>query len=228
MQLDSPTPTSHDRSTRPLPLRGQLSPTTPGFSPLKGGLSSLHGQNQGQDNGESQRGFPPEPPRAVTDDRGFPVLKENRYNNGLYPTPPSPSLQRRVNSGGGETDMRTPQHNNESHWSPSPELPPRHHSNLFLSPFSSTLPPETASLSATSRDGNRATWIGRATGRGGLSGAEPPSPPSPARQMKGSHMKLDLLLHEVQRLNSRLDTFGCRLGALEEERVEIEGRGDIS
>ena len=43
----------------------------------------------------------------------------------------------------------------------------------------------------------------------------PPSPPSPTLQ-KGSHAKLDLLLHEMRRLNARLDAIVGRLGVLEE------------
>lgn len=95
---------------------------------------------------------------------------------------------------------------------------PREHRNLFLSPFSSTLPPETATLAATSKfEGSRTSWVGR-PGRGGgnLTGPEPTSPLSPSRQTKGSHAKLDLLLHEMQRLNGRLDLIVGRLGMLEE------------
>ncbi len=224
MQLDSPTPTSLDRH---LPSGGRSSHTTLRSPPPQSGAPKTQGQIPSQSRSEAQRGFPPEPPRAVTDDRGFPVLLgdvSNENSRNPWSATPSPGLQRRVNSGGGgDTNRRAPSYNNGDQVSPSPELLPRQRSNLFLSPFSSTLPPEKATLAATTRfNGNRTSWMGRAMG-GGVSGAEPPSPPSPARQAKGSHMKLDLLLYEMQRLNGRLDTIVSRLGALEEERMEVDG-----
>lgn len=110
--------------------------------------------------------------------------------------------------------------------SPPPGFP-REHRNLFLSPFSSTLPPETATLESTSKfDSSRTSWVGRqGKGGGDLTGPGSPHPPSPSRQTKGSHAKLDLLLHEMQRLNGRLDMIVGQLRVLEGEHIKSELAG---
>lgn len=54
--------------------------------------------------------------------------------------------------------------------------------------------------------------------RGGGAGGRGSRPISPQR---GSHAKLDILLHEVTRLNGRLDVIVDRLGKLEEEKEEM-------
>eukprot|EP00752_Nemacystus_decipiens_P006321 g5698.t1 len=181
----------------------------------------------------SQRGFPPEPPGAATDIRGFPILDGGSMNHRNDSVPrtaaSSPSPQARGGTGGGDSGgahwgMSHHHHPNSSQASappPSISALPREHRNLFPSPFSSTLPPETACLSTANKfDVNRSSWVGRlGRGKGGgeLTGPEPTPPVSPSRQAKGSHAKLDLLLHEMQRLNGRLDTIVGRLGVLEEE-----------
>lgn len=48
---------------------------------------------------------------------------------------------------------------------------------------------------------------------------------SPQRGGGGSHAKLDLLLHEVKRLNGRLDVIVDRLGELEDEKKDEMRRG---
>ena len=52
-------------------------------------------------------------------------------------------------------------------------------------------------------------------GGGGRQGSRAVSP------QRGSHAKLDLLLHEVTRLNGRLDVIVDRLGELEEKKDEM-------
>lgn len=227
MQMDSPTPTCRSRHINLPPARWPDS-TTPRLTPPKSGVSASH----------SQRGFPPEPPGAVTDNRGFPVQEGDwninpRNDNVPHPATLSPSRLIRQNGGGGDgggTHWGTPQRSDNGQMSePSSRPPglPREHRNLFLSPFSSTLPAETATLAATSKfDGNRTSWVGRlGKGRGGggdWTGPASARPPSPSRKTKGSHAKLDLLLHEMQRLNDRLDMIVGRLGVLEEERAKPE------
>lgn len=232
MQLDSPSPTCRARAVDcPPGSRSGPTTTTPRLTPPISGASAF----------QSQRGFPPDPPGAVTDNRGFPILNgdsmSHRSDSIPRPATSSPSRQTRGNdgSGGGRGAHRgMPNHSNTGQMSepssPSPGLP-REHRNLFLSPFSSTLPAETATPAATSKfDGNRTSWVGRA-GKGGggggedSTGPESPPPPSPSRQAKGSHAKLDLVLHEIQRVNGRLDMIVGRLGVLEEEHAKLAGLG---
>ncbi|CAB1121185.1 unnamed protein product [Ectocarpus sp. CCAP 1310/34] len=225
MQLDSPPPAL-------LPAAGnnsrfspgdRLSSTTPDLTPPPIGANTTDSPNK--------RGFPPETPSAVTGDRRFPVLEGDIF--GLQQGDPcsmarSPSHRQRRRGGGGgggvgpAADWRgSPDngHHGSNEIDMSASSPSR---NLFLSPFSSTLPPETATLPATSRfDADRTSWVGRAasirTGgaRGGAGGGRGGS--QQQRHPKGSHAKLDLLLQEMQRLNGRLDTIVGRLGVLEGE-----------
>ncbi|CBN74862.1 cation chanel protein, possibly calcium-activated BK potassium channel, alpha subunit [Ectocarpus siliculosus] len=233
MQLDSPPPASLPAAgtNSRFPPGDRLSSTTPDLTPPPIGATTANSPNK--------RGFPPETPCAVLGDRGFPFLQDDIF--GLQEEDPcsierSPShRQRRPGGGGGgpAVDWRGSldngyHGNNENDMSASsPSSPvtggtPQQHRNLFPSPFSSTLPPETATLPATSRfDANRTSWVGRAasigTGgaRGGAGGGRGGS--QQQRHPKGSHAKLDLLLHEMQRLNGRLDTIVGRLGVLEGE-----------
>ncbi|CAM9505092.1 unnamed protein product, partial [Ectocarpus fasciculatus] len=231
MQLESPPsaslPAAGNNSRFP-PEDGQ-SPTTPDLTPPPIGAGTV--------NSPDQRGFPPETPCAVTDDRGFPVLEEDIFGlqqEGSCSIARSPShRQRRRGRGGGgpaadwrgslESGHHGNNENDVSASSPSSPVPgeaPPQHRNLFLSPFSSTLPPETATLPATSRfDANRTSWVGRAAsiGTGGARGGADGGRGGLQRQRpaKGSHAKLDLLLHEMHRLNGRLDTIVGRLGVLE-------------
>lgn len=250
MQLDSPASASLPAAGNnpQLPPGDRISPTTPDLTPPPIGATAANSPNQ--------RGFPPETPSAVTDDRGFPVLEEDIF--GLQQEDPcsiarSPSHRRRKRAGGGPAaDWRgSPDNghhgnNNENDMSASSPSSPvpggasQQHRNLFLSPFSSTLPPETATLPATSRfDANRTSWVGRAAsiGTGGVRGGagggrggpqqQGHAVPQQQRHVKGSHAKLDLLLHEMQRLNGRLDTIVSRLGVLEEENRtdRLDGEG---
>eukprot|EP00903_Cladosiphon_okamuranus_P017959 g16523.t1 len=232
MQLDSPSPTGRNRSAD-FPPGSRPGPTT---------LCSKS-PNSGNPTFQSRRGFPPEPPGTDRDNRGFPILPGDKINHrnddSSRPAASSPSRQRRGNSGGGGggdgggTFRGTSCHKNIGQISvpssPSPGLP-RMHRNLFPSPFSSTLPPETAPLATMNKfDENCTSWMGRSGKEGGggagagagggadFTGPESPPPPSPSRQTKGSHKKLDLLLHEMRRLNGRLDMIVDQLGALEEK-----------
>lgn len=240
MQLESPPsaslPAAGNNSRFP-PEDGQC-PTTPDLTPPPIGAGTV--------NSPDQRGFPPETPRAVTDDRGFPVLEEDIFGlqqEGSCSIARSPShRQRRRGRGGGggpaadwrgslDSGHHGNNENDVSASSPSSPVPgeaPQQHRNLFLSPFSSTLPPETATLPATSRfDANRTSWVGRAAsiGTGGARGGADGGRGGPQRQRpaKGSHAKLDLLLHEMHRLNGRLDTIVGRLGVLEGENRTDRG-----
>lgn len=264
MQLDSPTPDSHKTAKRVLESQpaGKPGSPTPQLTPLPPGVDIGHGQGLNQS--ASQRGFPPEQANAVTDGRGFPFLEEdfrsiNKSSRHLYRPTPSPTQPRRSVGDVGVVGGTMPGDNADAGTTannqalPSSREVQNQRRNLFLSPFSSTLPPEKGEHVPTSKyDANRTSWVGRAgmagsgrfrtnggvgedgcgsrvaggAGAGGMPGSAAPSPPSPSRQTKGSHAKLDLLLHEVQRLNGRLDTIGDRLGALEEERIGTgEGRG---
>ncbi|CAM9647012.1 unnamed protein product [Ectocarpus sp. 4 AP-2014] len=238
MQLDSPPSAS-------LPAAGtnsrfspgdRLSPTTPDLTPPPIGATTANSPNK--------LGFPPETPSAVTGDRGFPVLEGDIFS--LQQEDPcsmarSPSHRQRRRGGGGggggrggggggggggglgpAADWRgSPDngHHVSNEIDMSASSPSR---NLFLSPFSSTLPLETATLPTTSRfDANRTSWVGRAAsiGTGGAGGGAGGGrgESQQQRRPKGSHAKLDLLLHEMQRLNGRLDTMVRRLGVLEGE-----------
>lgn len=80
---------------------------------------------------------------------------------------------------GAATDRGRRQYQSQRHFSsqqqsppPPPsatELSPRKNLNLFLSPFSSTLPPERATVvdTTTPFDGNRTSWVGRVVTPGG-------------------------------------------------------------
>ena len=219
MQLDSPC----GNRCADFASGSRTGPTNPRLTPQRNDGSASR----------SQRGFPPEPPDALTDSRGFPVLHGDRNNHChdrcLRPATVSPSRYPRGHGGngdGGGPHRGTSHHRIASLVSePSPPDPslPRVHRNLFLSPFSSTLPPETTTLATTNKfDGNRTSWVGRFEKNGGggdlTGGPESPPHPSPSRPAKGSHAKLDLLLHEMHRLNGRLDMIVGRIGVLEEER----------
>ncbi|CAM9455333.1 unnamed protein product [Ectocarpus sp. 12 AP-2014] len=228
MQLDSPPPASLPAAgtNSRFPPGDRLSSTTPDLTPPPVGATTAKSPNK--------RGFPPETPIAVTGDRGFPVLEDDIF--GLRQEDPcsmarSPSHRQRRRGGGGGGGGGAP----AADWQGSPDN--GHHGsneidmsasspsrNLFLSPFSSTLPPETATLPATSRfDANRTSWVGRAAaiGNGGARGVAGGGRGGSQQQRhpRGSHAKLDLLLNEMQRLNGRLDTIVGRLGVLEGENL---------
>lgn len=205
--------------SRPIPPTPRLKPPPP----VGGGVSSSFTTPSGRQR-IRHRGFPPEPPSAATDDRGFPLLEKNDFHGESHsyincveerlftPTTATPSLnnQRAMrgngndnNGGGGDKGKsnssgvaaaavaasdRGRRHHPQNQRrllsqsltlpppppssSSSPGLAPRQTRNLFLSPFSSTLPPEKATLAETTTrfDGNRTSWVGQVAGPPGGGG----------------------------------------------------------
>lgn len=280
MQLDSPSPTSDRAATADslFPPRNRPNPTTCGLtSPPRDQRKCPRGFPPEQPRAATdRRGFPFLEKHVVHDERINPELLSSKLTTPSSNSHRSPGGNGNSISGGGNfgsasgsgaaaaaaADLGRIHYQSQHHLipsssslpspaSPSPGPLPRKTRNLFPSPFSSTLPPETTTLAdtITTFDGNRSSWVGRVApggegggsrgrqgqqperlggaGRGGGGGGRElveqvlPPPLSPTRHTKGSHAKLDLLLHEMQRLNGRLDTIVGRLGVLEEERAEM-------
>lgn len=166
----------------------------------------------------NNQGFPPESRGKCYDERGFPTEHDDWT-----------SLRRQKKS---EADREASSPSMEG----MPPSPDRYPNNRYLSPLSKAARDEESAKTPMYEEGpswaispkrRRFLQTLDETGEGseisgqqgrGAQGVQVPLP------QKGSHVKLDILLKEVQRLNGRLDTIIGSFGGLDEGKQEEKSK----